>query len=214
MNIVKTTVNTLLLILIMTFTSCKVYKLKQNDFEWQPYKKGDILIFENSNGNTDTINVNISNTRNSKTISPYNIFDEKYQVNSSRGELNNTEPTIVESKQILFKRQLSLIHISRENDNAYIGFSEYNPPANFDIYVPIKEMSAFRYQDNLLGEYFKIVDIDKYSGGFSAKLSSLLFSKKYGYLKFEFKDSSSVNLKEFIRDGKSLFIALDYISHL
>lgn len=205
MKIAKTTINILVVSLVIIFTSCKVYKLRYNDNEWQPYKKGDVLIFENSNGKFDTISVKKSNTRNSKLINPYSFYEKKHQVNSSIGELSNTEPTIVESRPILFKRHICLVSISSEDDTVNIGFSEYKPAANFDISISIKEMNLFLYKDNLYGECFKIINIDNYiNGGFKSILTSLLFSKKYGCLEFKFKDGSFAKLKEFIRDGKNI----------
>ncbi len=204
MKILKTKKKASLMILLLILTSCKVYKLNQSDYDWQPYKKGDILIFENSNGKIDTINVRESNTRKAKEISPYKFFSEKYQINSSRGELNNDEPTIVQSKPILFKRDISLVCISRENDSAYIGFSEYKPPANYNIFVPIKKMKDFRHENSSLGNCYKVNNIDNYYNGFNNPLNSLFFSKKYGYLRFNFKDESFIQLKKFMRNGVNI----------
>ncbi|WP_430410681.1 hypothetical protein [Kordia sp.] len=204
MKVLKTKKEALLMILLLIFTSCKVYKLDHSDYDWQPYKKGDILIFENSNGKIDTINVRESNTRNAKEITPYKFFSEKHQINSSRGELNNDAPTIVQSKPILFKRNISLVYIGRENDSAYIGFSEYKPPANYNIFVPIKKMEDFIYEDNLLGKCYKVNNIDNYYNGFNNPLNSLFFSKKYGYLRFNFKDGNFVQLRKFIRNGVNI----------
>lgn len=39
----------LFFVILMLF-SCRTYKISQSDLMWQPYKKGNVLIFESNKG--------------------------------------------------------------------------------------------------------------------------------------------------------------------
>ncbi len=191
-----------ILSLVMIFNSCKVYKLNADDNSWQPYKKGDVLIFEHRNGSIDTISVIKSFVfKSKKTIQPYNINNGRSELNVAISTTNSkfTNNSFYNSTT----NNIEFFRISNSQGGKYLGFVKYNFIGEEDFSLPIDEMKKFHYVDNKLGDCYLINEIGPFAYSESIYIS-VLFSKQYGYLNFSLKDGNLIKLKEFIRNGVNI----------
>lgn len=172
-------------VLFMVF-SCTTNKINKNDLEWQPYKEGDVLVFESNKGELDTIDI--------KSIEVYINPDDPLAV----------FPKKIESHFVI--GQQSILEMTANDENTDIKFTIKLGNNNLKypgVVVNIQELKkmipdihkryvivAKEYYDNL-----KDIPFD---------LLYIYWSKEYGYLGLEFKGNYIWTLKSFIRDGNEI----------
>ncbi|WP_196890347.1 hypothetical protein [Aureivirga marina] len=172
--------------------SCKVYHLKIEDNQWQPYQKGDVLVFQNSKRILDTIIVSSSKIKSEKTIEPYNFLNRRKEYNISHGFKD--------------EKYIGLVRISKDKNESYLNLSGYTIYTDFGIHIPIKDLIKFLKIDKTRNEIYLIDKFkDYYHMTPNFPIHSILYSKKLGYLKINFKDGEFYELVEFIRNGKNLY---------
>lgn len=176
---------TILTLLLMLF-SCRTHKISQRDLNWQPYKEGDIIVFESNKGEKDTIKI--------KRIEIYNNPDDPLAIFPNKLQ----SLFVIADKGILEmdagKTGVSIHFTIRlgENElkypNTVLTIKELNKKAEQgkDKYV----IEANEFYDNMKDHPFD--------------LRYIYWSKEYGYLGLVFKDNYSWSLISFIRDGKEL----------
>lgn len=195
-------IKTTILLSFITFTSCKVYHLSVEDNEWQPYEKGDILVFNNSNGKLDTLNIIDSYVyKSGKAIEPYNFKNGKSEINVSIATTNSE--FVNEKSYGILDNRIKLFNIQNNQNGKFLVFTKYNYLDKIDFSLKVESMQKFYYKDDKFGDCYLIDEIDTHTYSKSS-YNSILFSKKYGYLKFDLKDGSSIKLKKFIRGGVNI----------
>lgn len=173
----------LFLALFMLF-SCKTYKMSENDLKWQPYKKGDVLIFESNKGEIDTVVI--------KSIETYINPDDPLAV----------FPNKLQSLFVISER--SILEMSAGEKGTYINFTMHL--GNNKLKYPntlrsITEMDEAKKDKN--NRY--VIEANEYYDNMKDRpfdLRYIYWSKEYGYLGLEFKDNYVWTLMSFIRDGK------------
>lgn len=172
-------------VLLMLF-SCKTYQLSQKDLEWQPYKKGDVLLFESNKGEIDTIDIkNVEVHTNPDD--PLSVFPNKLQSLFVIAEKGVLEMKANESG--------TSVHFTIR-----LGENKLKYP---NVVQSIKEMNGLNKDKN--GRY--IIEAKEYYDNMrdqSFDLRYIYWSKEYGYLGLEFKENYVWTLKSFVRDGKEL----------
>ncbi len=172
--------------MVLMLFSCKTYKISQSDLEWQPYKKGDILIFESNKGEIDTINIkNVEVYTNPND--PLVVFPTKLQTLFVLGE----NAAVLEFKAGEKSTDIHFILRLGKNNLKYpctvLDIKEFE---NMKMKKGKYRIEAKEYYDNM-----KDVPFD---------LRYIYWSKEYGYLGLEFKENYIWTLKSFVRGGKEI----------
>lgn len=172
-------------VLLMLF-SCRTYKLSQSDLEWQPYKKGDVLIFESNKGEKDTVKIESVEVY-TNTDEPLAVFPNKLQSLFVIAEKGVLEMTASESgTSVHFTIRLGKNKLKHSSVVQSIKeMNGLNKDKNGRYVIEAKE-----YYDNMIDQPFD--------------LRYIYWSKEYGYLGLEFKENYIWTLKSFDRDGKEL----------
>lgn len=170
-------------VLFMLF-SCRTYKISQNDLKWQPYKDGDVLVFESNKGELDTITIR-SIEKYTNPDDPLAVFPNKLQSLFVIGEKN-------------------ILKISAGKKGTYVNFEICLGKNN--LVYPCTIRSINELQNLKINEKDYIVieakeDCENLKNR-SFDLRYIYWSKEYGYLGLEFKDNYIWSLKSFIREGK------------
>jgi hypothetical protein len=187
MHKLTTIIGAFFLICFSTFSnSCSTYKLTESDLEWQPYRKGDLLVFKSNFGEIDTIIV--------RSIETYKNPDDPLAILP-----NNMQSIFVNGKQNILEidagKKESYIHFTLKLGDKYLKYP--------NIVKSIKELDKEKSKQNKIvaieaKEYYdnlKELDFD---------LKNIYWSKEYGYIKLEFKNEYYWELQSFIRNGKNL----------
>ena len=178
-------------ILIMTLFSCRKFRLGSDDLEWQPYTVGDLLIFESSSGEHDTISI--------KTIESHNNPDDPLAV----------FPNSVETLFVVARTEILKLHADK--DGSYIQFKLRL--GNDNLVSPWVLLDLNKNEIDKL-DVTKFIDKPAYKIVARESIASLkdrpfdlqyiYWSKQYGYLGLEFKDGYIWTLKSFVRDNKNI----------
>lgn len=179
--------------LIFMLFSCNTYKLTDADLEWQPYKVGDMLVFESSKGELDTIYIR-SITINTGAEDPLAIFPDKIQTLFVLGERELLKMHSGKyGSKIAFK-----IRLGDNTDLRYPGTILNLEKLNLDAIkrVTYNNQNCIKIKAEESRENLKNRPFD---------LRSIYYSKEYGYLSLEFKGNYIWKLKSFMRDGEKLF---------
>jgi hypothetical protein len=176
----------IILTIVLMLISCKTYKLSKSDLEWQPYKKGDRLVFESNKGELDTIKIiNVETYINADD--PLSLLPNRLQT-----------LFVVEKKSFLEMEagvKGSYIHFTIR-----LGKNKLRYPG---VVLTINEMNRLNKDEN--GRY--VIDAKEYYDNMKDRpfdLRHIYWSKEYGYLGLEFKDNYIWTLKSFVRDGKEI----------
>lgn len=171
-------------VLLMLF-SCRTYKISQSDLRWQPYRKGDVLIFESNKGEIDTIDV--------ENVEVYTNPDDPLAV----------FPNKLQSLFVL--SQKSILEMSANKGGTSIHFTirlGNNHLKYPSTVVGVKELESIKMEK---GRY--VIEAKEYYDNMKDvpfDLRYIYWSKEYGYLELEFKENYIWTLKSFIRDGKEI----------
>ncbi len=172
--------------------SCKRYKLSETDLEWQPYKKGDRLIFESNKGEIDTIII--------ESVESYFNADDHLSLLPSTVQtlfvMGNIELLKLSSdkygSKVEFKLRLG------KNDLKYPGIILYLNEENLEASEEVEFNTKRCYK-------IKAIESRGNMKNRSFDLNYIYWSMRYGYLGLEFKDNYVWNLKSFTRNGKEIY---------
>lgn len=174
----------LITVLLMLF-SCRTYNISQSDLEWQPYKEGDILTFESSEGERETIEI--------KNVEVYKNPDDPLAV----------FPNKLQSVFVIAQKNVFEMNASRKGTAIHfairLGNKELKYPSTI---LGIKELEKIIKED---GNY--VIEAKEFYDNMKDEpfdLRYIYWSKEYGYLGLEFKDKYKWILKSFVRGGKEI----------
>ena len=163
--------------------SCRTYKISQNDLKWQPYKDGDVLVFESNKGELDTITI--------RSIEKYTNPDDPLAV----------FPNKLQSLFVIAQKSVIEMRANKGGTSIHftirLGINHLKYPSTV---VDVKELENVKMKE---GRY--IIEAKEYYDNMKDvpfDLRYIYWSKEYGYLGLEFKDNYIWSLKSFIRDGK------------
>ena len=166
--------------------SCSSYNLSNRDIGWQPYRKGDILIFKSNNEETDTIII--------RSVETYNNSDDHLAIFP-----NSIQSLFVNGKQNILELQAgkngSFIHFTLKLGNRNLKYPNVVESVNEIVHKKFDNneiivIKAKEYYDNL-----KDLPFD---------LRNIHWSKVFGYVKLEFINEYFWELQSFIRGEKNL----------
>ncbi len=189
---VKRMINFRILVIAMMFFSCSRYELSNEDIQWQPYKIGDILVFESNRGEKDIIkieNIQIQNNADD----PLAIFPNMKQTLFVGGNKNVLELNAgKKGNNISFELRLGESYMRYPCFYVYLDEIEKKR----ESVCPFEEFkNCFSFKVKELCDNMKDRPFD---------LRYIYWSKEYGYLGLEFKDNYVWTLKSFVRGGKEI----------
>lgn len=173
----------LLLSLMALLFSCRKYRLSESDLEWQPYEKGDKLVFESTKGELDTIQIE-SIEEHINPDDPLAIF-----------------PNMIQSLFVLEER--AFLQLRAGEKETYIHFEIHLGKNKFNYPRIVKSVNELN-QLKKTGTNKYIIKAEEYYYNLKGKdfdLRYIHWDKEYGYIKLEFEDSYSWHLKSFLRNG-------------
>jgi hypothetical protein len=182
----------IVLVLIIVLFSCRKYRLSDDDLEWQPYRVGDLLIFESSKGELDTIEI--------KNVDAHYHPDDPLSILPSSHE-----------SLFVIDRSSGILTLKTEKSGSYVVFDlrlgnntlKY-PVVTLDLNK--KEIDQLEVTQFIAKNVYKIVAKESFSNlkDRPFDLRYIYWSKEYGYLGLEFKDGYTWKLKSFARAGENL----------
>lgn len=182
----------IILTIVLMLISCRTYKLSKSDLEWQPYQKGDRLIFESSKGELDTIQI--------RSIEKYNNADDHLAV----------FPNSVQSLFVVGNKELLKLHAGKNGSKVEFKLrlgsnSDLKYPGTI-LYLEKGNLDALEKVEFSAKNSFKI-KAEESRGNMESlpfDLQYIYWSKDFGYLGLEFKDNYIWTLISFVRDGKEI----------
>lgn len=200
-NNVKYTIAILLLSSFL-IQACKTQKLSKEDKEWQPYSKGDILVFKSSDNKRDSIFIDKIESH-SNPNDPLSTGKKKYEFLFVSGEITLQEPIKTKLGHTFDRERIDILQMTLDDSNSYIKFvfSKKSDSLKYPTTVlSINELEGKVDENNPV----KIKAKEYYDLPFDYDLESFWWSKKYGYTRYEFKNGSYWELEKFIRKGRNI----------
>ena len=168
------------------FNSCSFYILSKSDLSWQPYKEGDVLIFESNKGEVDTINI--------KEVEKHTIPNDPFDL----------FPTMVQTLFVVAEHSVLEMNIGETGTSIEftlrLGDNDLRYPCS-GLYIndfENKKIEGGKYKIEAKENCYNMKDKP-------FDLRYIYWSKEYGYLGLEFKDNYVWFLKSFVRNGKEIF---------
>ncbi|MDC9721439.1 MAG: hypothetical protein PSN34_01535 [Urechidicola sp.] len=200
------------IIIFISLTSCKKHSFTKSDLEWQPYEIGDILIFESNRKEVDTIFITDISTY-SNPEDQLGIFSDYHETLFVSGEVTLLNPKIDIFKRPYYRDGINLLKMYASEESsikfnlAKIGDTLSYPTTNISLdslkykmkYSPKIKLT------NINDEVVKITTKDYY---FDMKfdLATFYWSKKFGYVRYDFKNNYYWTLQKFIRNDENILI--------
>lgn len=178
---------------------CKKFQLSKSDLEFQPYQLNDTLKFISSKNQSETIIV-------SDISSHSNPEDNLAVISDYHEKLFVTGKT---SNEDFFQRVNLLTMYSDKNSLIEFNFSKVNDSLTYPSTIltldSLKEkLESLSKEDILnLNDVVKIKAEDYYFD-MDFDLENIYWSKKFGYVRYEFNNGYFWELEEFIRAGKNI----------
>ena len=175
-------------LLFMT-SSCKSYKLTRDDLKWNPYKGNEILVFQNDNGDIDTIFVisveRLKNPDDPLAVSPN--YHESVEV-----MVKHSDPTPPNDHRYLqspflklysAKDKNTLINFALTAKNAWFYSGKYNKNELEKLATAELVTKNFKYDDvlRLVPKSMEYFERDEF-------ITTVYWSKKDGYVRFDLKN--------------------------
>lgn len=171
-------------------TGCKTSKLSEDDLKWNPYKGNEVLIFENNNGDMDTIF--ILKVHKEKVSDDPLATMPKYHETLSIG-VRHSDPTPPDGGHRYLEGTFFRL-TSTENKNTHISFDLAAKKAWFysgNYYkeelkkLPAIELSTknFKYNDIIKLEPKSVEYADR-----NEFITAVYWSKSNGYIRFDLKN--------------------------
>ncbi|WP_281989952.1 hypothetical protein [Aquimarina aggregata] len=180
--------------------------MKEKELEWQPYKIGDVLVFQSDLDVLDTIWIKeISLYSNPKdNLSPLSDYNEILFVNGeTSSSLKNS------GANYKYEKFITLLKVTAsDKSNIRLMLSKKNSTINYpEISLTIDNLIEI-FENEPKINFFNISDVIEINGkdasGFVSDVKTIWWSKKLGYVKYNFKDNSYWEIKKFIRNGENL----------
>lgn len=173
----------------MLFSSCGVYRLSKSDLEWQPYKVGDVLVFESTKGEVDTVLI--------EAIKSYMNADDPLAL----------FPDYDQSLFISLKK--NILCLTKNRFGSYMELSFFLKTKDRKSYPITFVTLSDEYiskLDTIVFNGYPVFKIEAKTKAYTLShidwdLQYFYWSKQYGYMAFEFKEGYKWYLKSFVRDG-------------
>jgi hypothetical protein len=175
-------------ILFLITSIFKTYRISKSDLKWQPYKVGDVLVFESSEGRKETIEIKDIDKR-TNPLDPLTLYPRSQSV---------FVETILKLKAWESGTYIDLKIHFRESKFLYHGSTNLKIEEFEKYFEPSKE-------DARIEDFDLRTNLDRED----VILKSIYWSKKFGYLEIEYKDNYSWKLISFKRKGKEIFKVVD-----
>ncbi|MCX2682184.1 hypothetical protein OOZ15_19745 [Galbibacter sp. EGI 63066] len=193
-------------LLIFSIFGCEKYSFPKNIDDWQPYKVGDIIVFESNKGNIDT--VSIKKIHNSYLADDnLSVLPDKHQNIVVIGEAVLNKPIKTSLGGQIFKEEISLLSIYAD-ESVYFNFDFKRPsdglnyPSTALTFLKLKTLLEKKEASNF--NSIVIEAVNQYESLIQYDLKKFWWSKKYGYTRFDFKNGDYLKLVKFIREGKNI----------
>jgi hypothetical protein len=202
---IKTIKLILAMSIISTLFGCKTQKLATEDKSWQPYKKGDILIFKSNKNKKDSIFVNkIESHFNPKD--PLSSTNEKFETLFVSGDITLQKPKKTKLGRIFNKEKIGILEMTLDESNKYLKFVFKKKSDTLKYPTTVLTLNELKNKVNRKKDIkaFNSIEIEAkeyYDLPFKFDLKNFWWSKNFGYVRYEFKNGEYWELKEFVRDG-------------
>ncbi|QHI38862.1 hypothetical protein IMCC3317_42620 [Kordia antarctica] len=197
-------------ILIISFllVGCTKYKLSITDLEWQPYLKGDILVFQSNMSEIDTVYITEINTY-SNAEDHLAISSDHHETLFVSGLVTLARPKKDHLGNYYYKGGIKLLSMYADDDS-HIEF-ELNKIGDSLRYASAKytinEITKY-YEESSKIDFNNIEDVVSMETSITYKidydLKNIWWSKEYGYVRYEYKNNYYWELKKFIRNGEDI----------
>ncbi|WP_299362486.1 hypothetical protein [Winogradskyella sp.] len=197
--------NSICLLLLIVSFGCKQYHVTDEVKRWQPYKKGDLIVFQSSKGELDSIFIKGVESSfladDNLSISP-----DKHENITVTGEIILDEPIINSLGQIIKGEEISVLNIYAD-ERTYFNF-EYNKPSDSLNYpstsLSFEDLKSL-FNNKTINNDVVIDAVHQYDSPIIYDLKRIWWNKKFGYTKFEFNNGYSLSLIKFVRDKEDIF---------
>jgi len=206
-----------LILLLLTTVSCGVtYKLTQEDLAWVPYSVGDVLVFKNNAGDTDSILISAVNRHTApedplaaRSKNHEHLIIGGYYSESKKRLYERRSPNIIYLELSARKNGICGLDFDLKTDHAqfYSDSNSYNRK-RFDL-LPLLELTT------AYGVYNDIVMVPVRKGKRNAGdpdysqqdnfVTALYWSKTKGIIRYDLKNGQSWVLSERFSTGKSTY---------
>ncbi len=191
------------ILLLISLVGCKEFKLSTDDLKWQPYEVDDILVFESNTGEVDSIKIkSIDSYLNPKD--PLAVFPNEHEVLFVNGKLLNLNKDYKNWNHVNLlnltssKETWMTFNLNKMSDSLQYAEAKYS----------VDQLNEFYGNKKLINDCIKdIIELKpNYTGGldYEYDLKTYWWSKKYGYIRYSFKNGYYRELKKFIRNGKNI----------
>ena len=195
------------ILLLLTLQSCsQTFNLSEEAIKWNPYKKGDKLIFESNNFEKDTIFVqNVESTQGGSDH--LSFFPNTNETFSVYGKKSLVKPYKSSIGDMVYNEHCNLIrlHASEYGNFIYLDFSKKEAMyygetiLDIDSLMSITPIKYNKYKDILLFE-----NVEENYAHRDNNILTLYWRKQFGYIRYDLKDGYYWELKQFIRNGKNI----------
>jgi hypothetical protein len=196
----------LIIFTAFTLASCgRTYEIREPTRAWQPYQEGDVLVFESTTGQTDSIFVQKIETYTNPD-DHLDLFPTKFQTMFVSGEMTLRTPFVNTIGQLVTKEHITLIEISsgKKNDRLLLTIHRPRDTTDFPTTVlQVPELDSIETH-SIKSEKFTIEAKEYFNLPNSDDLKTYIWNKKLGYLGYELENGEVCTLTEFWRDGKNL----------
>jgi hypothetical protein len=183
-------ISVIALLLCMLPACSSTYRLSPDDIKWNPYKGGEVLVFQSNNGNTDTLFVKEVETAKTPTdnlaLFPNHREILNVVVTHTRPIPFNTEERMEDSFFELYgtKDKNTLINFQFKARNAWFYSESY--------YKKDLEKSAALQLTTKNAVYFDVIKLEPASKEYADRnefVTALYWSRSKGYVRFDLKNN-------------------------
>ena len=198
---------TFIIFIALAFASCgRSYEIRDETHIWQPYREGDILVFESSSGITDSIFIQKIETYTNPN-DPLAIFPTKFQTMFVVGEMTLRKPFVSTIGKLVTKEHVTLIEIrsGKENDRLHLTIRRPRDTTHFPTTVlQIPELNLMEASSIERNKF--TIEAKEYYDNLrnSDDVNSYYWSKKLGYLGYELDNGEVCELTQFWRNGEDI----------
>lgn len=193
------------LLTLFTLNACTKYKLSKEDKKWQPYKKGDVLVFKSSSNEIDTVFIRKihTHTNGDDPLTPKS-FHQSLFVDA---EVSLREPRI-QNKKPYYREYIGVLSMYAGKGTSSITFDlnkrsdTLSFPSNLLLTFSLKSLE--NKVSNLRYKSFEIIPNLSNDLSNDYDLKNYWWSKEFGYVRYEFKNGYYWELQEFLRKGKNI----------
>ena len=192
----------IILFLSSFIQACKTQRISEEGKKWQPYLKGDILIFKSNENKRDSIFIDKIKSH-SNPNDPLSTGKKKYESLFISGEISLRNPIKTKLGHIFNRERIDILQMTLDDNQTYIKFvlSKKSDSLKYPTTVLTLNELKKKINNNSSAE---IEAKEYYDLPFDYDLKSFRWSKKYGYTRYEFKNGTYWELEKFIRKGDNI----------